>query len=76
MLVVNHIGVVIRKDFGPIDCTTREGVTAEFETESYCFVVTDSSVRNCFAVMYLLVKGLQAREDVVHDWNAVGVNVV
>ena len=36
-------------------------------------MVTDSSMGNRFAVMYLLVKGLQARKDVMHAWNAVGV---
>ncbi len=45
----------------------------EHKTESYCFVVTDCSMGNCFAVMYLLGKGLQARKDVMHVWNAVGV---
>ena len=78
MLIVHRTGVVIREDFGSIDCTARESMTAEFnrrdhKTESNCFVVTDSSVGNRFAVMYLFVKGLQAREDVMHAWNAVGV---
>ena len=45
------------------------------EAESYCFVITASSVRNCFAVMYLLVEGLRACKDVVHAWNAFGVEV-
>ena len=45
------------------------------EAESYCFVVTDSSMRNCFTVMYLLVEGLQACKDVVYAWNAFGVEV-
>jgi hypothetical protein len=45
------------------------------EAESYCFVVTDSSVRNCFTVMYLLVERLRACKDVVHAWNAFRVEV-
>ena len=47
----------------------------EHKTESNCFVVTDSSVGNLFAVMYSLVKGLRAREDVMYAWNAGGVKV-
>ena len=71
MSVVHRTSVFIREDFGPIDCTTREGMAAEFnrrehKTESNCFVVTDSSMRNRFAVMYSLMEGLQAREDVMH----------
>ena len=71
MFIVHHTSVIIREEFGPIDCTTREGMAAEFnrsdhKTESNCFVVTDSSVGNRFAVMYSLVKGLQARENVMH----------
>ena len=78
MFVVHRTGVVNQEDFGPIDCTAREGMAAEFnrrehKTELNCFVVTDSSVGNRFAVMYSLVKGLRAREDVMHAWNAVGV---
>ncbi len=78
MFVVHRTGVVIQEDFGPIDCTAREGMAAEFngrehKTELNCFVVTDSSVGNRFAVMYSLVKGLRAREDVMHAWNAAGV---
>ncbi len=45
------------------------------EAVSYCFVIPASSVRNCFAVMYLLVEGLRACKDVVHAWNAFGVEV-
>ena len=78
MFVVHCTGVVIREDFVPIDCATREGMVADFnrrehKTESDCFVVINSSLGNRFAVMYSLVKGLRAREDVMHVWNAVGV---
>ena len=78
MFAVHRTGVVIQEDFGPIDCTARKGMAAEFnrhehKTELSCFVFTDSSMGNRFAVMYLLVKGLRAREDVMHAWNAVGV---
>ncbi len=78
MLVVHRTGVVIREYFGPIDCSAREGMAAEFnrrehKTESNCFVVNASSVGNRFTVMYLFVKGLQARKDIMHAWNAVGV---
>jgi hypothetical protein len=78
MFVVHRTGVVIREVFGSIDCTTREGMAVEFnqrehKTESNCFVVTDSSMGNRFAVMYLLVKGLRACKDVMHAWNAVRV---
>ena len=71
MFVVHCTSVFIGEDFGPINCTTREGMDAEFnrrehKAESNCFVVTDSSVGNRFAVIYLLVKGLRAREDVMH----------
>ena len=45
------------------------------EAEFYCFAVTDSSVRNCFSVMYSLVERLRACKDVVHAWNAFGVEV-
>ena len=38
----------------------------EHKTESNCFVVTDSSMGNRFAVVYLLVEGLRARKDVMH----------
>jgi hypothetical protein len=79
MFVVHRTGVVIREDFKPIDCTAREGMATEFnrrehKTESNCFVVTNSSVGNRFAVTYLLVKGLRARKNVMqHAWNAAGV---
>ena len=71
MFVVHRASVFIQKDLGPIDCTTREGMAAEFnrhehKTESNCFVVSDSSTRNRFAVMYSLVEGLQERKDVMH----------
>ena len=71
MFVVHCTSVFIREDFGPIDCTTREGMAAEFnrrehKTESNCFVVTDSSMGNRFAVVYSLVEGLGARKDVMH----------
>ena len=71
MFAVHCTSVFIREDFGPIDCTTIEGMAAEFnqcehKTESNCFVVTDSSMRNRFAVMYSLVEGLRACKDVMH----------
>jgi len=63
MFVVHRSNVLIQEDFGPIDCTTREGIATEFnrrdhKTESNCFVVTDSSMGNHFAVVYSLVEGL------------------
>jgi hypothetical protein len=78
MIVVHRMGVVIREDFGPIDCTTREGMATEFnrrehKTESNCFVVTNSSMGNRFAVTYSLVKGLRAHKNVMHAWNAARV---
>ena len=71
MFVVHRTSVVIQEDFVPIDCTAREGIAMEFNRREYktgsdCFVVTNSSVGKCFAFMYSLVKGLQAREDVMH----------
>ena len=63
MFVVHCTSVFIGEDFGPINCTTGEGMAAEFnqrehKTELNCFVVTDSSMGNRFAVMYSLVEGL------------------
>ena len=45
---------------------TTEFNQHEHKTESNCFVVTDSYMGNCFAVMYSLVEGLRACKDVMH----------